>query len=63
MSPSSAHIRIAAAGTAQVEAALRLTPGSHIRCCTFADRPAIVTVADAHVSVIHRPGPGAGERR
>jgi hypothetical protein len=51
MIPSTAHIRIAADGTAQVEAALRLTPSSHIRCSTYLDRPAIVTVADGLVSV------------
>ena len=51
MSPSSAHIRIAADGTAQVEAALRLTASSRIRCCSYSDRPAIVTAKDAHVSV------------
>jgi hypothetical protein len=49
--PSTAHIRFAADGTAQVEAALRLTASSHIRCRTYPDRPAIVTVNDGHVSV------------
>jgi hypothetical protein len=48
---STAHIRFAADGTAQVEAALRLTLGSHIRCCTYPDRPAIVTVKDGHMSM------------
>lgn len=51
MIPSTAHIRFAAGGTAQVAAALRLTTSSHIRCCTYLDRPAIVTVNDGHVSV------------
>ncbi len=51
MIPSTAHIRFGPDGTARVEAALRLTPGSHIRCCTYDDRPAIVTVNDGHVSV------------
>ncbi len=49
--PSTAHLRLGPDGTAQVEAALRLTPGSHIRCCTYEDRPAIVSVDDAQVSV------------
>jgi hypothetical protein len=49
--PGTAHIRFAVDGTAQVEAALRLIPSSHIRCSTYPDRPAIVTVNDGHVSV------------
>jgi hypothetical protein len=49
--PSTAHIRFSADGTAQVEAALRLTGSSYIRCCTYDNRPAIVAVDDAHVSV------------
>jgi hypothetical protein len=49
--PSTAHIRFAADGTAQVEATLRLTASSHIRCSTYPDRPAIVSIADGHVSV------------
>jgi hypothetical protein len=49
--PSTAHIRFAADGTAQVEAALRLIASSHIRCCTYDTRPAILAVDDSHVSV------------
>jgi hypothetical protein len=49
--PSTAHIRFAADGMAQVEAALRLTASSHIRCCTYPDHPAIVTVGHRHVLV------------
>jgi hypothetical protein len=51
MIPSTAHIRFAADGMAQVEETLRLTVSSHIRCSTYPDRPPIVTVADGHVSV------------
>jgi hypothetical protein len=49
--PSTVHIRFSTDGTAQVEAALRLTGSSRIRCCTYPDRPAIVTVNDGHVLV------------
>jgi hypothetical protein len=49
--PSTAHIRIDAHGTAHVEATLRLAAISHIRCCTYPDRPATVTANDGHVSV------------
>ncbi len=51
MIPSTAHIRFGPDGTARVEAALRLAASSRIRCCTYPDRPAIVTVNDGHVSV------------
>jgi hypothetical protein len=51
MIPSTAHIWFTEDGSAQVEAALRLTASSHIRCCTYPDRPASVTVADGHMSV------------
>jgi hypothetical protein len=35
----------------QVDASLRLTGSSHIQCSTYPDRPAILSVNDAHVSV------------
>jgi hypothetical protein len=49
--PSTAHIRVGADGTTRVETALRLTASSRIRCCTYPDRPAIVSPGDGHVSV------------
>jgi hypothetical protein len=51
MIPTTTYIRFATDGTAHVEAALRLTASSHVRCCTYGDHPAIVLVDDAHVSV------------
>ncbi len=51
MIPSTAEVRFRAGGIAHVTASLRLTGGSHIQCCTYPDRPAILSVDDAHVSV------------
>jgi hypothetical protein len=38
-------------GPAQVDVSLRLTGNSRIQCSTYEDRPAILSVDDAHVSV------------
>jgi hypothetical protein len=51
MIPSTAYVYYRPDGPAQVDASLRLTSNSHIQCSTYADRPAILSVDDAHVSV------------
>ena len=51
MTPSTAYITFRAGGAAGVDASLRLSGSSHIQCCTYPDRPAILSVSDAHVSV------------
>ncbi len=51
MTPSTAEVRFRPGGIARVDASLRLTGNSHIQCCTYPDRPAILSVDDAHVSV------------
>jgi hypothetical protein len=49
--PTSAYIKFRSDGVAGVDASLRLSGGSHIMCCTYADRPPILAVDDRHVSV------------
>jgi hypothetical protein len=51
MIPSSTYIRYRPDGPPAVDTSLHLTRRSHIQCSTYADRPAILSVADAHVSV------------
>jgi hypothetical protein len=49
--PSTAYVYYRPDGPAQVDASLRLTGRSQIQCSTYDDRPAILSVNDAHVSV------------
>jgi len=49
--PSTAYVCYRPDGPTQVDASLRLTGNSHIQCSTYDDRPAILSVTDAHVSV------------
>jgi hypothetical protein len=51
MIPTDACIRFRPGDIAQVDAALRLTCNSFIQCCTYPDRPAIVSIRDEHVAV------------
>jgi hypothetical protein len=51
MTPSTAYIKLWPEGPGGVDASLRLTGRSHIQCCIYPDRPAILSVTDAHVSV------------
>jgi hypothetical protein len=51
MIPSSAYVHYRSDGTAEVDASLHLTGKSYIQCSTYDDRPAILSVNDAHVSV------------
>ena len=51
MIPSSAYVRFSAEGPAEVDASLRLTGNSFIRCCTYDDEPPILSVKDRPVSV------------
>jgi len=51
MIPSTAYVNYRPDGPAQVDVSLRLTGNSHIQCSTYEDRPAILSVDDAHVSV------------
>jgi hypothetical protein len=51
MIPTTAYVNFRPDGPAQVDASLRLTGSSHIQCSTYDDRPAILSINDAHVSV------------
>jgi hypothetical protein len=51
VSDSTACVQFRSGGVAAVDASLRLTGHSHIQCCTYPDRPAILAVDDGHVSV------------
>jgi hypothetical protein len=60
MTPSTAYIKLWPQGPGGVDASLRLTGNSHIQCCIYPDRPAILSVTDAHVSVsVSVPDPAA----
>jgi hypothetical protein len=60
MIPSTAYLKFWPDGAAKVDASLRLTGDSQIQCCIYHDRPPILAVTDAHVSVsVSVPGPGA----
>jgi hypothetical protein len=60
MIPSTGYVKFWPDGRAHVDASLRLTGQSHIQCCTYDDRPPILSVSDAHVSVsISVTDPGA----
>jgi hypothetical protein len=51
MIPSSIYIHYRPDGPPAVDTSLHLTGRSHIQCSTYADRPAILSVTDAHISV------------
>src|SRR5215470_8161852 len=51
MIPSSTYIQYRPDGPPAVDTSLHLTRRSHIQCSTYDDRPAILSVTDAHVSV------------
>jgi hypothetical protein len=51
MIPTTAYVYYRPDGPAQVDASLRLTGKSHIQCSTYENRPAILSVTDAHVSI------------
>jgi hypothetical protein len=55
MTPSTAYIKLWPQGPGGVDASLRLTGNSHIQCCLYPDRPAILSITDAHVSVSVSP--------
>jgi hypothetical protein len=60
MIPSTGTVKLWPDGRANVDASLRLTGDSHIQCCTYEDRPPILSITDAHVSVtISMPDPEA----
>jgi hypothetical protein len=60
MIPSTAYLKLWPDGPAQVDASLRLSSASGIQCCTYADRPPILSLNEAHVSVsVSVPDPGA----
>ena len=57
---STAYLRFRPDGPGEVDASLHLTGSSHIQCCLYADRPVILSVTDAHVSVsVSVPDPEA----
>jgi hypothetical protein len=49
--PSTAYVYYRPDGPPQVDISLRLTGNSRIQCSTYDDRPAILSINDAHVSV------------
>jgi hypothetical protein len=49
--PSTAYIKFWPGGSGEVDASLRLTGKSDILCHSYDDRPAILSIRDAHVSV------------
>jgi hypothetical protein len=51
MIPSSTYIHYRPDGPPVVDTSLHLTGNSHIQCSTYTDRPAILSVTDAHISV------------
>jgi hypothetical protein len=51
MTQSTGSVSFRADGTGQVDACLRLTGNSYVLCCTYDDRPPILSVSDARVSV------------
>ena len=53
MTASTAHLTIRDEGLTGVDATIRLTPGTFIRCCLYDDRPAILALDDgpAHIAV------------
>ena len=51
MTQSTGSIAFRPDGTGEVDASLRLTGSSYILCCTYDDRPPILAVRDARVSV------------
>ncbi len=59
MIPSSATIRFSSDGAAQVDASLRLSASSQIKCFTYPGEPPILAIDDAHVQVsVTVPGSG-----
>ena len=51
MTPSIAYIKFWPGSPGEVDASLHLTGKSSIQCHLYDDRPAILSVRDAHVSV------------
>jgi hypothetical protein len=51
VTPSIAYIKFWPGRPGEVDASLHLTGNSSIECHTYDDRPAILSVRDAHVSV------------
>ena len=51
MIPSSTYIHYRPDGPPAVDTSLHLTARSRIQCSTYPDRPAILSVTDAHISV------------
>jgi hypothetical protein len=51
MIPTTAALKFRPDGAAQVDVSLHLTVASRIQCCLYPDRPAILAINDAHVSV------------
>jgi hypothetical protein len=55
MITSTAYVKFGTDGLAGVDANLRLTGRSHFQCCIYEDRPPILAMDDAHVSVSISP--------
>jgi hypothetical protein len=51
MIPSTAYIKFWPGGSGEVDASLHPTGKSSIDCHTYDDRPAILSIRDAHISV------------
>jgi hypothetical protein len=51
MTASTATLSIRSDGTTEVDASLRLTGSTYILCCTYDNRPPILSVRDAPVDV------------
>jgi hypothetical protein len=51
MTATSASVRFSASGVTGVDAFVRLTGGSFIRCCVYDDIAPILAVKDAHVDI------------
>jgi hypothetical protein len=59
MTQTSASIRFGADGTATVQAYVRLTASTYIRCCTYADAAPILSIHDGAADItITNPGRG-----
>ena len=51
MIQSTAYLKVGPDGLSGVNASLYVSGGSHIMCCTYADRPPILSLDDQCVSV------------
>jgi hypothetical protein len=59
MTATSASIRFGEGGTASVQAYVRLTASTNIRCCTYEDAAPILTIQDSPADItITNPGQG-----